>query len=37
MDQDGFGDIITSNHGQTLNDVGTISVLINTFELISLP
>ncbi|MDQ7013882.1 MAG: VCBS repeat-containing protein [Planctomycetota bacterium] len=37
LDQDGFGDIISSNHGETINDVGTISVLINTFELISLP
>lgn len=29
MDQDGFGDIITSNHGETNSTAGTISVLIN--------
>jgi hypothetical protein len=36
MDQDGFGDIVTSNHG-TVNDIGTISVLINKFQLTTLP
>ncbi len=33
LDQDGFGDIITSNHGAP----GSISVLINKFQLISIP
>lgn len=37
LDQDGFGDIITSNHGGHLQDGGTISVLINKFQLIAIP
>lgn len=36
LNQDGFDDIITSNHGDNLNDNGTISVLLNRL-LISIP
>ncbi len=37
LDQDGFGDIVTSNHGDSPNDVGTISVLINKFMVSTTP
>ncbi len=29
MNQDGFDDIVTSNHGDSPTDIGTISILIN--------
>lgn len=36
LDKDGFGDLVTSNHGD-LDDFASISVLINKFNLTTLP